>query len=239
MFSYGWNPYVCLCACSLLREETENDEGTEEAAPPHRVHADSGGGVSACWAPAAPSWEAPRREEADARRSASTYAPPQGHFIKKSSSTTSRNHLILFFQIGQDRSSGVQPRPAVIHHRLYFQIPHDPQNSVWLTVQSTFLISVPKWRLSFHFSTEDMSWPTLAPSPDCCPRWPLLSTLPPSSSMTSGLRFFWKSCHGLCQLYAAALWTWSYPYMLSLCLTTARSAQFCGGGEGFSAICSP
>lgn len=62
--------------CSLFREETEDDEGAEEAAPAHRVHADGGGGVSACWAPAAPSWEAPRREEADARRSASTYTPP-------------------------------------------------------------------------------------------------------------------------------------------------------------------
>lgn len=41
--------------CSLFREETEDDEGAEEAAPAHRVHADGGGGVSACWAPAAPS----------------------------------------------------------------------------------------------------------------------------------------------------------------------------------------
>lgn len=75
VFSYGWKPKVCLCACSLLREETEDDEGTEEAAPPHRVHADGGGGVSACWAPTAPSWEAPR-EEAVSRHSASTHTPP-------------------------------------------------------------------------------------------------------------------------------------------------------------------
>lgn len=102
-----------------------------------------------------------------------------------------------------------------------------------------FLVSVPEWRLSFHFSTEDTSWPTLTPSPDCCPRWPLPSTPPPSSSMTAGSRFFSESCRGRCQPYAAALWTCSYPYMPSLCLTIARSARFCGGAEGFSAICSP
>lgn len=52
----------------------------------------------------------------------------------------------IFLQIGQDWNSGVQPRPAVIRHRLYFQIPHDPQNCAWPTVQRTSLISVPRWQ---------------------------------------------------------------------------------------------
>lgn len=59
----------------LLREETQGDEGTEEAAPPRRVRAHGGDGSAACWAPTA-NGEASEWEEADARHPASKPLPP-------------------------------------------------------------------------------------------------------------------------------------------------------------------
>lgn len=71
-----------------------------------------------------------------------------------------------------------------------------------------------QWHRLFNFSTEDTSWPTLASSADCCPRWRLPSTPAPSSSGTTSSAFFWRSCRGLCQPRAAAPWTSSYPCLL-------------------------
>lgn len=68
--------------CVLHREEAQDDEGTQEAAPPRRVHPHGGGGFPAYWAFAAPGGEASQWAEADARHSASTCTPPKGRFSK-------------------------------------------------------------------------------------------------------------------------------------------------------------
>lgn len=141
-----------MCVC-VLREEAQDDEGTEEAAPPRRVHAHGGGGFPAYWAcstpstPSPPSPEASQWKEADARHLASTCTLPQGLYSKKCAQfylRDARKNSLAFFLIGQHGNSGIQPRPAVVRHRLHLQIPHDPQNSAWPAVQCTFLIGPPE-----------------------------------------------------------------------------------------------
>lgn len=71
-----------VLVCILHREEAQDDEGSEETAPPCCVHTHGGGGFPAYWTCTAPSREASQWKEADARHSASTCTPPQGHFNK-------------------------------------------------------------------------------------------------------------------------------------------------------------
>lgn len=91
---------MCVCVCvpaCVHREEAQDDEGAEEAAPPCCVHADGDGGFPASWACTAARPEASQREEADARR-------PAGACVRSTSGTFQckdcfhlRDNLAFFF----------------------------------------------------------------------------------------------------------------------------------------------
>lgn len=136
-------------------------------------------------------------------------------FCSKCPSAASENCL----SVGQHWNPGLPTGAAVFCHSLYLQDPRTLQSSKWQTIHIKscyFSNKVPSVICILPFSAMDIRWPTLPFSLDCCAHWLVPSTLQPYSSVTLSLDFLWERCHGFCHQQAAWLWTFLYPYTVSV-----------------------